>query len=125
MTSFGRAIAAIKRVVRFRKPTFVAKHVQDVPDVPERGVVYLVGEDGVLWFAAMICPCGCGADLRMSLHQEGRPRWRVYVDFDRAVTLVPSVWRQVGCRSHFLMKAGEIRWVTSRWEHWSNDSLLL
>jgi hypothetical protein len=38
-----------------------AKAVEDLPDHLERGIVYIVGEGEYSWFAAMICPCGCGA----------------------------------------------------------------
>lgn len=82
----------------------------DLPDVLCTDRVYVIGEEGVRWYVAMLCPCGCGAILHMSLHPQGRPRWNVSVHLDDTASLSPSVWRRVGCRSHFFLRAGRIEW---------------
>ena len=82
----------------------------DLPDPPAAHRVYLVGEDGVLWYAAMLCPCDCGATLHMSLHKEGTPRWKATPHRDGTISLSPSVWRKIGCRSHFIVRNGRIIW---------------
>ncbi|WP_236819161.1 DUF6527 family protein [Alicyclobacillus ferrooxydans] len=58
----------------------------------------------------MLCPCGCGEVLHMSLHPDGRPRWELTRHPDGTVSLSPSVWRKVGCRSHFFLERGRVRW---------------
>ena len=76
-----------------------------------RLTLYVLKEDGTPWQAAMICPCGCGATLEMNLLPDERPMWRYDVSAKGFPSLKPSVWRQVGCRSHFFLRSGQIIWV--------------
>ncbi len=77
--------------------------------------VYVLGEKQYLWSVALLCPCGCGEALHMSLHDDSRPRWRIRDHRDGTVTLFPSVWRTVGCRSHFFLRRGRVEWC-STWD---------
>ena len=61
-------------------------------------------------FGYMLCPCGCGETLHLRFLPNRQPRWDLKIEHNGAVTLKPSVWRQVGCRSHFILRCGEIRW---------------
>lgn len=88
-------------------------YVDDLPDVLESHTLYIVGESGFHWFAALLCPCGCQETLYLSLHKEGRPRWVVSQHWDGSVSLRPSVRRMVGCQSHFFLTEGRIRWCSS------------
>lgn len=92
-----------------RRP-YRAAHVEELPRRISGGVVYIVGENGHVWAAAMICPCGCGETIHMNLLPEARPRWTFEQHTDRSVSLHPSVWRQKGCRSHFFVRRGAIVW---------------
>jgi Family of unknown function (DUF6527) len=38
---------------------------EDLPDEASPGKLYLVGEDGRYWIAAMRCPCGCSTLLEI------------------------------------------------------------
>jgi hypothetical protein len=49
------------------------------------------------------CPCGCGDEVPLNLDQRVGPAWRIYVDGKRGVSLFPSVWRESGCQSHFVV----------------------
>ena len=82
----------------------------DLPFVVNKEVVYLIGEGAYLWQAVMKCPCGCGETLQMNLMPEGRPRWRTTEHEDGTVSLHPSIWRTVGCRSHFFIRRGFVVW---------------
>lgn len=84
--------------------------VEDLPDALESKIVYLVGEGDYLWFAAMLCPCGCGETLHMSLLPDSHPKWKLLRHDDGTVSLHPSVWRTKGCRSHFFLRNGMIVW---------------
>lgn len=84
--------------------------LDELPNHLKDQVIYVVGEGEHLWYAAMLCPCGCGETLQMSLHREGRPRWELKRHSDGTVSLTPSVWRKVGCRSHFFLEHGQIKW---------------
>jgi hypothetical protein len=104
---FLRAIG--RRLLR-RSSLFRTRYVEELPNAVIPGNLYVVVEDGFLWCAALICPCSCGEALQMSLLSEGRPRWTFAEHKDGTPTLSPSVWRQVGCRSHFFLRRGIIIW---------------
>lgn len=82
---------------------------EDLPDDAIPGRLYLVGEDGRHWIAAMRCPCGCGTLLEMNLLPDSEPVWSLAFNAD-APTLHPSVWRKDGCRAHFFLRNGKIVW---------------
>lgn len=93
------------------KPAFyTAIKVEDLPEQLHPRTIYVAGENDHLWYAAMICPCGCGEVLQMGLMHNQRPRWTITEHDDGAVSLYPSVWRKVGCKSHFWLQQGNIFW---------------
>jgi len=85
-------------------------HVDEFPDSFEPSKLYLAGENGYLWAAAMLCPCGCGDLIELNLLKKVRPNWSVQEHPDGFPTLMPSVWRSEGCRSHFYLRRGHIDW---------------
>ncbi|MDE2466979.1 MAG: hypothetical protein KGO02_25180 [Alphaproteobacteria bacterium] len=54
------------------------------------------------------CPCGCGEDIPINLDRRAGKAWRYYQGGDKGVTLYPSVWRDTGCESHFIVWRGRI-----------------
>ena len=89
-------------------------HIEELPTTLRPNCIYVVGENGYQWFAAMICPCGCGEVLHMNLLQQSRPSWSVLKHDDGTVSLSPSVWRKKGCRSHFFLRRGVVDWCHAR-----------
>src|SRR4051812_28154976 len=87
-----------------RDSTLGQIRLEELPDRLMKDTIYLAGEGDHLWFAAMLCPCGCGETLHMSLLSNDRPRWMLSSHTDGTVSLHPSVWRKVGCRSHFFIR---------------------
>ena len=73
--------------------------------------LYVLTEDGDPWEARMICPCGCAAELDLSLLPDDHPTWRFSSDRQGRATLHPSVWRKIGCKSHFFLRGGKIVWA--------------
>ena len=72
-----------------------------------------MGDNGHFSCAAMLCPCRCGQVIQLNLVVGTRPVWTVEIDSDtQAVTLRPSIWRTKGCRSHFLLRRGRVRWAS-------------
>lgn len=88
----------------------ITVYTEELPDVPQPDTIYVLGANGYLWSAAMLCPCGCGELLQMNLHEDGRPRWKLTRHEDGTVSLTPSVSRIVGCRSHFWLRRGQVQW---------------
>ena len=117
-----RAIYAIwgwlGRTVRRRARCIRYEGVEEFPDRLRPVTLYVAGEEPYVWAAAMLCPCGCGDVIELNLVKHATPRWSVRRNRDGTVTLIPSVWRTKGCRSHFLIRNSRIEWC--RWE--SNTS---
>jgi Family of unknown function (DUF6527) len=79
------------------------------PTLPRRDLV-LARDDGEDWCVGFRCPCGCGQVIELLVIPEAKPRWDLRVDANGAPTLVPSVWLQRGCRSHFWLRNGRVEW---------------
>lgn len=90
---------------------FTAELCEDLPESLKADRIYLVGDDGFLWQAAMLCPCGCEKTIQLSLVYHDRPSWRAHVEPNQRVTLAPSVWRTTGCHSHFFVRGGRLIWA--------------
>ena len=87
--------------------------VDDDPELVKPRRVYVIGENGHSWHATLLCPCGCGERLSLNLLPDDSPCW-VLLDDGGVPTLHPSIWRRVGCRSHFFLRGGRIRVVRGR-----------
>lgn len=107
-------VARLRRRPSVRKkpgaPLYRVERVDLFPDSLSKGKIYLAGEDGQFWGAALLCPCGCGDTIELNLLKQVRPAWRVDLHRGGYVSIYPSVWRQKGCRSHFVMRKGRINW---------------
>ena len=77
--------------------------------IARRRLVRMIDE-GEPWAVVMMCPCGCGEVLELSLSPASKTFWKLAVEADHP-TLHPSVWRKTGCRSHFWVRRGRVRWV--------------
>ena len=54
------------------------------------------------WFL-LRCPCGCGEDIPVNVDHRAGKAWRLYRGDKTGITLFPSVWRDTGCQSHFII----------------------
>jgi hypothetical protein len=97
-------------------PPYRIAYVEDQPDLLEPKTIYAVGADGHLWHLAFACPCGCGTPVALNLLPDDEPRWS-FEDDGGTPTIVPSVERRTGCRSHYFITRGQVRWVGSRREY--------
>lgn len=84
--------------------------LEETPDNLKSKTIYIVGEKGHRWMIVFLCPCGCKAKIYLNLLPDARPRWFLRVYKDGSVGVSPSVWRRVGCRSHFYLKRGKVLW---------------
>jgi len=57
----------------------------------------------------MACPDGCGETLVINLDSRADKAWRHDMR-GGGLTLFPSVWRDGGCKSHFIVWRGHILW---------------
>jgi hypothetical protein len=47
----------------------------------------------------------------MNLLPDAHPVWKIAEQTDGAVTLHPSVWLKTGCKCHFVLRDGLVRWT--------------
>lgn len=87
----------------------------DQPVALEPLTLYVVGEGGSFWFASLLCPCGCGDTVTVTLLKADRPHWTL-TTANNCPTLEPSIWRRKGCGSHFFLRGGRIIWCDERFE---------
>mgnify|MGYP005854515883 CR=1 FL=1 len=82
-----------------------------LPDrLPLRSI--MLARDGTEdWCIGFKCPCGCGRTIELLVVEEAKPRWDYKVDENGWISLVPSVWLNTGCKSHFWIKNGRVHWV--------------
>ncbi len=112
------AFAGLRRSLewtRFIEPVHVAAVLSpsypDLEILPE-GTLYVVGGANYQKWAFLICPCGCGERIMLSLAQKQHPRWRVEIDWLGRPTVKPSIWQTDGCFSHFWIKKGRVQWTS-------------
>lgn len=96
--------------VRPRRPRIRYERVDEFPDLLKPSTLYVAGEDLHTWAAALLCPCGCGAVIELNLLRQASPCWSVRHHRDGSVSLMPSIWRSKGCRSHFFIRNSKIDW---------------
>ncbi len=80
------------------------------------GTAVLVSR-GVPRSLVIACPDGCGDTLTINLDGRSGPAWRFYRN-RRGMSLYPSVWRDNGCHSHFIIWQSRIYWCD-----WKDDVL--
>lgn len=93
-----------------RKPLYRYLYVQDFPDEWNEKTVYLLGKPSNEWLAGLLCPCGCKKKIELVLLPEERPRWHLTIHKKGTLSLRPSVWLTKGCKSHFFLTKGDIKW---------------
>lgn len=57
---------------------------------------------GIPRWLVLGCPDGCGDTLPINLDPRSGKAWR-FVETRGRITLRPSIWRDTGCRSHFVI----------------------
>ncbi len=87
----------------------VPSHHEAVALVPEPGDVAVVKRQS-LRSVVMRCPDGCGDVITLNLDPRTDKAWRLYKS-EKGLTLFPSVWRDTGCQSHFVLWNDSISWV--------------
>lgn len=93
-------------------PPFRASFIDDDPDYSAIGArdFLVLGTTAAPKYAYFSCPCRCGATIVLTTNRKLRPRWTIAIDKHGRPNVEPSVWRTVGCKSHFVLRRGRVRW---------------
>lgn len=102
-------------ITRRPRPAITFHEINDVALPPSNelvvpGVFYRVMRNDQPKWALFLCPCGCHSVITLSLQLAHRPRWTVRESKKNRPSMRPSVWRDVGCLSHFWVEDGRIYW---------------
>lgn len=70
----------------------------------------------------ILCPCGCGDEIIVNIDSRVGPAWCLFNK--KGLTLYPSVWRESGCKSHFIVWNERIYWCgyDSLWDESYDES---
>lgn len=64
---------------------------------------------GIPRTVVMMCPDGCGETIAVNLDPRADKAWKKY-EHHQKLTIYPSVWRDTGCRAHFIVWNDRILW---------------
>ena len=79
---------------------------------------------GVPRSIVMRCPDGCGDTITINLDRRSGSAWRSFAR-KSGLTIYPSVWRETGCRAHFIIWNDTLLWIGGgERAPWSDDALI-
>ena len=97
-----------KKAKRIRDRGTVS-HRRDADTLMERSGDFVLVNRGVLRSFVIRCPDGCGETLTINLDARTDKAWRFYRKRNQ-ISIFPSVWRDTGCGSHFIIWNHVIVW---------------
>ncbi len=74
------------------------------------GTIVIVAPNNRPRWVMFQCPCNCGTVITLSLQLVHKLNWKVSKSIAGRPSLRPSVWRDVGCLSHFILEDGRVYW---------------
>lgn len=83
--------------------------VDDIPDILPDKMIFILNEGYLDESLSFKCPCGCNEHIHLNLLKDSSPLWN-YEIVDEEITISPSVWRTIGCKSHFFIRKNLIIW---------------
>jgi hypothetical protein len=92
---------------------FKTETISEVPSVVSKQTVFIIKDGAKADSLVFKCPCGCDADIYLNLLKDTRPNWNYYITRGK-ITISPSVWRTIGCESHFFIQGSKIVWMKSK-----------
>jgi Family of unknown function (DUF6527) len=91
--------------IRFRGTVASRREASVRLKVPGDAVLVVRGRPRLLIIS---CPCGCGEQFPINLDSRAGPAWRLYGDRRRGLSVYPSVWRESGCESHYVIWKNDV-----------------
>jgi hypothetical protein len=93
---------------RFKK-RHRAAFCKDLPPKLKSNTIYIIGANSYEWLIAFECPCGCKDVIQLNLLTNSSPFWN-YKLYKGKVSIYPSIYRTKGCKSHFTLRNGIVKW---------------
>lgn len=95
----------------YSSPKFKFESVEELPDLIPAKKILVVAEGNQPDSLAFKCPCGCDSTIFLNLLQDAKPCWKYHITKRGNISISPSIWRKVGCKSHFFIRESRIDWV--------------
>lgn len=108
----------ITKFVEWFQPKYKYKYEEDFPESIKENVIYIIGDIKSPWLLALQCPCKCGQIIQLNLLEDADPHWEFKINKKDKISISPSVWRITGCKSHFVLRNGQIEWANRRFFNW-------
>lgn len=89
---------------------YKTEYNDELPDNIEGDTIYILGENEHIWSLAMKCPCGCGDLVQLNLVPGSRPLWNINKKENGNISILPSIHRTRGCKSHYYVSDSKIQW---------------
>ncbi len=105
------SVTSARRLLRFAE-LVVVKDQTAAGEALQPGRLIVVNRGRPRWLK-FHCPCGCGDVVSLNLDPRAGPRWSLTVRGSR-VTVRPSIWRETGCGSHFIIWESRVEFFRSR-----------
>lgn len=103
----------IAKFVVWLKPEYKFQFTEDFPTTVEGLTIYVIGDQKAPWLLAFQCPCGCKQAIQLNLLKEADPNWKFKITPKNKISISPSIWRTVGCKSHFFIRNSKVDWARS------------
>jgi len=81
----------------------VSRYSEASAHLKSPGDAVLIERGGRLRLLLLSCPCGCGEHFPINLDSSAGSAWRIYRNRHSGLSLFPSVWRENGCMSHYII----------------------
>lgn len=88
-------------------------YIEDIPEQVIDKTIYIIGTEEFPWLLLFICPCGCKQKIHLNLLTDTRPYWKYKISWENKISVSPSIFRKVGCESHFFVIKSKIKWTDS------------
>jgi hypothetical protein len=89
-------------------PHYVSRRVSEFPNEVADGTVFIVREGNQAETLIFKCPCGCDQIVYLNLLNDTKPCWDFKHNMLGLITVMPSIARSVGCKSHFYIIKGRV-----------------
>lgn len=100
-----------RKITRYSRARFVPDLESARAVVSSSSRIAVVERGGPRW-VVFRCPDGCRDTLTINVDRRTKGSWRVRLE-EGKVSLAPSVWRTVGCGSHFILHESKVLFCSS------------
>jgi uncharacterized protein DUF6527 len=86
------------------------------PHLQQAGDAVFIDRGAPRWLL-LKCPCGCGELYSINLDPAAGPAWHIYKRARSGISIYPSIWRDNGCQSHYIIWRNKIHLFDFRASH--------